>query len=344
MMFRYGLRNALRVKQQLLPRFSSSGLTVVGGSREHVDVIENRLLNLFDNYGSSDYIGEPINIAEHSIQAMLCAKNGGESSEVQMAALLHDVSVFNTDFFLSYVKVFPSFPHIYTTSKAIYSIYSHIKLSFFTYVYNFKSLNNSQKVGHLLGLEAGFEPAMDGCGTVDHEGVGADFIRGLGLHENIAYLTQEHVSAKRYLCNRNPGYEEALTEASKTTLKHQGGAMSDEEASQAESDPRWQDVLTMRYIDEAAKDPDMKLPPLKDILRPLIEANLATVDSSTKVRNWLFTLFTYIYIYCQKKNSSFVFVFTFSQHIYLTSLLLLLLYIHKGQTTSFVKRTIEGME
>eukprot|EP00954_Amorphochlora_amoebiformis_P021775 1348728-Amorphochlora_amoeboformis.AAC.1 len=35
-------------------------------------------------------------------------------------------------------------------------------------------------VGHLLGLEAGFEPAMDGCGTVDHEGIGHDFLLDLG--------------------------------------------------------------------------------------------------------------------------------------------------------------------
>lgn len=100
MMFRYGLRNTLRVKHQLLPRFNSGGgLAIAGGSKEHVDVIENRLLNLFSEYGASDYIGEPINIAEHSIQAMLCAKNGGESAEVQMAALLHDVSAVGVCFF-----------------------------------------------------------------------------------------------------------------------------------------------------------------------------------------------------------------------------------------------------
>jgi hypothetical protein len=91
MMFRHGIRNTLRVKQSLLPRFISSNV-IPAGSVKHVDVIETRLLNLFDNFGASDYIGEPINITEHSVQAMLQAKNGGESAEVQMAALLHDVS------------------------------------------------------------------------------------------------------------------------------------------------------------------------------------------------------------------------------------------------------------
>ncbi len=95
-------------------------------SEGKVDLVERRLLSLFTHYGSSDYIGEPVSIAQHSIQAMLAAKNAGESKEIQLAALLHDI-------------------------------------------------------GHLLGLESGFSPAMDGCGTVDHEGVGADFICDLGL-------------------------------------------------------------------------------------------------------------------------------------------------------------------
>jgi 2-amino-1-hydroxyethylphosphonate dioxygenase (glycine-forming) len=154
-----------------------------------------------------------------------------------------------------------------------------------------------------LGLEAGYAPAMDGCGTVDHEGVGADFIRKLGLKENIAYLTQQHVSAKRYLCNRNKGYQEGLSEASKTTLKHQGGPMTDEEASKAESDPRWKHVLTMRYIDEAAKEPNMKIPKMKDILRPLIEANMAPADKNFKVGLFLFLyLHFFQQFYCSLRD------------------------------------------
>jgi len=69
-------------------------------------------------------------------------------------------------------------------------------------IYRYYSFLFLKKVGHLLGLEAGYEPAMDGCGTVDHEGIGGDFIRGLGLHDNIAYLTEQHVSAKRYIISR----------------------------------------------------------------------------------------------------------------------------------------------
>lgn len=69
-----------------------------------------RIVSLFTDFGSADYIGEPLNITEHSVQAAMVARARGESEEVQIAALFHDV-------------------------------------------------------GHLLGLEAGYPPAMDGCGT-----------------------------------------------------------------------------------------------------------------------------------------------------------------------------------
>jgi len=38
---------------------------------------------------------------------------------------------------------------------------------------------------------------MDGCGTMNHEGVGADFLAGLGLHQDISYFVAQHVNAKR---------------------------------------------------------------------------------------------------------------------------------------------------
>ena len=72
---------------------------------------------------------------------------------------------------------------------------------------------------------------MDGCGTEDHELVGAEFLGKLGFTDTVSYLARHHVNAKRYLCARTPGYMGKLTEASKITLKHQGGPMSEEEVS-----------------------------------------------------------------------------------------------------------------
>ncbi|GMH80321.1 hypothetical protein TrLO_g10525 [Triparma laevis f. longispina] len=113
-------------------------------------------------------------------------------------------------------------------------------------------------VGHLLGQEAGNPMGMDGCGTEDHETVGADFLGHLGFTDTVSYLARHHVNAKRYLCAREPNYYDQLTEASKITLKHQGGPMSEEECQEIEKDPRWPLVLRMRTYDEAGKDPEME--------------------------------------------------------------------------------------
>jgi predicted HD phosphohydrolase len=62
-------------------------------------------------------------------------------------------------------------------------------------------------VGHLLGLEAapdGIETRMDGCGTPEHERVGAVFLGQLGFSDTVSYLALHHVNAKRYRCAREP--------------------------------------------------------------------------------------------------------------------------------------------
>jgi hypothetical protein len=48
---------------------------------------------------------------------------------------------------------------------------------------------------------------MDGCGTVDHEGVGAAFLSGLGLHDDVCFFVGQHVNAKRRVPKkRDMGY------------------------------------------------------------------------------------------------------------------------------------------
>jgi hypothetical protein len=95
---------------------------------------------------------------------------------------------------------------------------------------------------------------MDGCGTENHERVGADFLRNLGFSERIAWLVEQHVNAKRYLCAVDDDYHAKLSDASRTTLKFQGGPMSAQEATFAAGDPRWPDVLALREFDEAGKE------------------------------------------------------------------------------------------
>ncbi|MGK2862452.1 MAG: HD domain-containing protein [Chitinophagaceae bacterium] len=76
---------------------------------------------------------------------------------------------------------------------------------------------------------------MDGFGVVDHEKLGADFLRGKGFSSTIASLVENHVQAKRYLTYHFPSYYEQLSEASNKTLEFQGGMMTLEEAMLFES-------------------------------------------------------------------------------------------------------------
>jgi putative nucleotidyltransferase with HDIG domain len=141
-------------------------------------------------------------------------------------------------------------------------------------------------IGHVLGMEAGMDLEMDGCGINDHEKIGGDFLRKLNFPERIAKLVQSHVQAKRYLCAKDPEYYSQLSEASKTTLKFQGGVMSSEEMTNFEQDPDFQTILNMRKYDEAAKVVDfMHSIPTFDHYLPIIDEiilkNTTTTSTST---------------------------------------------------------------
>ena len=123
-------------------------------------------------------------------------------------------------------------------------------------------------IGHVIGLEAGFPPAMDGCGTPDHEGKGGAFLRSLGFSEKVAFLVSQHVNAKRYLVFKHTGYE--LSEASKITLRFQGGPMTEVEAEKFEQLPEFTTILRMRTYDEQAKIPNLVTPPVS-VIGELVE-------------------------------------------------------------------------
>lgn len=111
-------------------------------------------------------------------------------------------------------------------------------------------------IGHLLPAESG-AGYMDGYGTVDHERLGADFLRKRGFSEKMAQLIENHVDAKRYLVARNPEYLARLSEASLQTLGFQGGPMTPDEATRFEQHPYFKEILQLRYWDEQAKIPGL---------------------------------------------------------------------------------------
>jgi phosphonate degradation associated HDIG domain protein len=54
---------------------------------ESVDTI----FSLYENYGSADYIGEPVSQLEHALQAAMMAEKEGFDTPVILAALFHDI-------------------------------------------------------------------------------------------------------------------------------------------------------------------------------------------------------------------------------------------------------------
>lgn len=117
-------------------------------------------------------------------------------------------------------------------------------------------------IGHLCEH---FMPVayMGGYGVVDHEKLGADFLRQNGFSERLCKLVQSHVEAKRYLTFKYPTYYEQLSEASRRTLEFQGGVMTQEEAVAFELDPEADLILSLRKWDEAAKLENIPLPNLE---------------------------------------------------------------------------------
>jgi 2-amino-1-hydroxyethylphosphonate dioxygenase (glycine-forming) len=115
-------------------------------------------------------------------------------------------------------------------------------------------------IGHLCATSEMTQ--MDGLGTLCHEKIGAEYLRAHGLPERIAQLVESHVDAKRYLTFKDPVYFQNLSEASKQTLRWQGGPMTADEALAFEKNPDFETMLLLRRWDEAAKEEGQLLPDL----------------------------------------------------------------------------------
>ena len=129
-------------------------------------------------------------------------------------------------------------------------------------------------IGHLCaGPDA---PDMAGLGVVDHERIGADFLRARGFSATVCHLVEGHVQAKRYLVAQRASYAHQLSAASTGTLAFQGGPMTANEAARFERDPLFASLLRVRSWDERAKDAGRSVPGL-DHYQPLLERHLTAV-------------------------------------------------------------------
>lgn len=118
-------------------------------------------------------------------------------------------------------------------------------------------------IGHICTHQQGeASEQMGAYGTMSHDKVGGAYLRDKGFPERLASLVENHVKAKRYLTFKDPVYYAKLSEASKQTLKYQGGPMNAAEAQDFEQDELFHVSLRMRHWDEEAKETNMPTPNL----------------------------------------------------------------------------------
>jgi len=56
------------------------------------------LADIFERRGGEEYLGEPVTMAEHMLQGAYLAEQAGEGEEIIVAALLHDIGHFTSEF------------------------------------------------------------------------------------------------------------------------------------------------------------------------------------------------------------------------------------------------------
>ena len=53
---------------------------------------------IFDRRGGEEYLGEDVTMAEHMLQGATIAEQNGQSEEIIVGALLHDIGHFTSEF------------------------------------------------------------------------------------------------------------------------------------------------------------------------------------------------------------------------------------------------------
>lgn len=110
-------------------------------------------------------------------------------------------------------------------------------------------------IGHFIGEFGTF--TMDDTQDRHHEASGAEILAPF-FPAVITECVRHHVAAKRYLCATRPTYFGKLSPASVHSLNLQGGPMNDEEVAEFANNPYLDEIIQVRYLDEAGKEADMQ--------------------------------------------------------------------------------------
>ena len=100
-----------------------------------------------------------------------------------------------------------------------------------------------------------------------HESIGYEYLKSF-FKKEIVEPIKYHVLAKRYLA-RNKKYYNLLSDASKISLKLQGGILNKKESNEFEKIPFFKNTIKFRKFDELAKKTNIKIKSInnyKDLL------------------------------------------------------------------------------
>ena len=95
-----------------------------------------------------------------------------------------------------------------------------------------------------------------------HEIIGANYLKNY-FHNKIIEPILLHVEAKKYL-SREKKYFNSLSDASKISLKLQGGVMNDLDAKKFEKNKNYKNAIKLRKFDEGAKKENIKIKKIED--------------------------------------------------------------------------------
>ena len=123
-------------------------------------------------------------------------------------------------------------------------------------------------IGHFTSELGSF--AMNDVMDRMHEDAGAMLLEGV-FPQIVVDCVKYHVAAKRYLCAVDAAYHSGLSDASKHSLKLQGGPMDDAECKAFEAIPDFEKIILVRRCDDQGKVRGMDVPPLEDYLPMLYQ-------------------------------------------------------------------------
>jgi phosphonate degradation associated HDIG domain protein len=125
-------------------------------------------------------------------------------------------------------------------------------------------------IGHMLHDLP--EDIADAGVDTQHESLGSAWL-SQHFGPEVSEPVRLHVAAKRYLSASEAGYFDLLSEASKLSLKLQGGPMNTEEQANFGAERFFEEAVALRRWDDEGKIVGMATPGLSDF-EPLIARSL----------------------------------------------------------------------